>query len=336
MLNSRQISEGRRLPVHNASTAWHFSRALCDRRSRFGFPSVSIPTPLCFLPIHHDPHLSPVRLQHHILLTHPSHHIEWRLRPTPQRQLLQVGFQTPFHRFTYLLLDREEPVRRTHPFDPLVRPLMVVVFQPVPNPFLGILEALEPGPLQELLPDRLPEPLDLSQRHRMMRRTSNMMDTVLRQFHLEPRFAPPGRILLAVVGQHLLGQTVIPHGPTIYFQHVLRCLGSKHPQSSQIPRIVVNEPDQVDGLPIHPKGEDVALPHLVRGAPFEKPRLGRVPTDLLVRLGHHHLLAMQRLSHRLGASRQEQRPLQPLRNLAHPKARMRSFDLHHRLVNGRR
>ena len=39
----------------------------------------------------------------------------------------------------------------------------------MPDPLLRLLETPKLGPHQKLLIDRLPEPLNLSQRHRMMR-----------------------------------------------------------------------------------------------------------------------------------------------------------------------
>ena len=58
--------------------------------------------------------------------------------------------------------------------------LMVVILDPVGDPFLGILERFESSPFQEFLPDRFPEPFDLSQGHRVMRGTADVVDPVLR------------------------------------------------------------------------------------------------------------------------------------------------------------
>ena len=228
MLRSRQISEGRRRPVHNASTAWHFSRALYARRSRFGFSTMFIPTSLRNLAIDQDPHLAALGLQHHVLLSHPAYHIERRLWLSPQRHLLHVGLDPPFHRRPHLLLDREEPIRRTKPLDPLVRSLVVVVLDPVADSFLSTLEGVEPRPLQELLPDRFPEPLDLPERHRMMRRAAQVMDPVLGQLHLKTRLPVPRRVLPPVVREHLLRHPVGAHRPPVHLQHVLRRLATEN------------------------------------------------------------------------------------------------------------
>jgi hypothetical protein len=47
-------------------------------------------------------------------------------------------------------------------------PLVVVVLDPQPHPFPRLLETVELGAAEELAPDRLPQPLDLAQRHRMV------------------------------------------------------------------------------------------------------------------------------------------------------------------------
>jgi hypothetical protein len=49
-----------------------------------------------------------------------------------------------------------------------MRPLVVVVLHPQPNPLASRLEAIKLGALQELLPDGFPEAFDLTQGHGMM------------------------------------------------------------------------------------------------------------------------------------------------------------------------
>jgi hypothetical protein len=62
----------------------------------------------------------------------------------------------------------EEAIGGTQPLQRLVRPLVVVVLHPQPNPLAGRLEAIKLGALQELLPDGPPEAFDLTQGHGMM------------------------------------------------------------------------------------------------------------------------------------------------------------------------
>jgi hypothetical protein len=58
-------------------------------------------------------------------------------------------------------------------------PLVVVVLHPEPHPLARRLETVELGSHQELLPDRLPEPLDLPQRHGMMRPALDVVNPIL-------------------------------------------------------------------------------------------------------------------------------------------------------------
>jgi len=55
----------------------------------------------------------------------------------------------------------EEAVRRAEAIEGLVGPPVVVVLHPESDPLAGGVEAVELGAREELLPDRLPEALDL-------------------------------------------------------------------------------------------------------------------------------------------------------------------------------
>ena len=55
---------------------------------------------------------------------------------------------------------------------------MVVVLHPLPDPLLGFLKTPKLSPDQELLIDRLPKPLDLAQRHRVMCLRFDVFDPV--------------------------------------------------------------------------------------------------------------------------------------------------------------
>ncbi len=195
---------------------------------------------------------------------------------------------------------------------------MVVVLHPQPHAFAGLFEAVELRPFQEVLPDRFPEPLDLAQRHRVMRLAAKVVNPIFRQFVLEPRLAVPGGVLPPVVGQHLLGHAVLAHGGAIDLQYVLGHLAAKQIQPDDIARVVIDEPDQVGVLAPQPKREDVRLPHLIGRRPLEEPRFGRVALRLLL-ARVDELLLVQRAPHRLGAARQKQYPPQQLRNSLHPK-----------------
>jgi hypothetical protein len=82
-----------------------------------------------------------------------------------------------------------------------MRPLVVVVLHPQPDPLARRLETVELGSHQELFPDRLPEPLDLAQRHGMMRPAFDVMNPVLAQLPFKARGPSPTGILAALIGE---------------------------------------------------------------------------------------------------------------------------------------
>lgn len=115
---------------------------------------------------------------HHRLLAEPADHVKGLLGLTTQRQLLDVVGDAALNHGAQFLRDGEEPVGREQPLQRLVRTFVVVVFDPPPHPFAGLLEAVKLRPHQEVLPDRFPEPLDLAQCHGVVGRTADVVDAV--------------------------------------------------------------------------------------------------------------------------------------------------------------
>jgi hypothetical protein len=97
----------------------------------------------------------------------------------------------------------EEPVGRGEPCQCLVRPVEVVVLDEQVHPPLTVLEVGEHRAREQLLPQRLPEPLDLPAGLRMVRPALHVLDAVTLQFRLELGAAAPGRVLPALIGQDL-------------------------------------------------------------------------------------------------------------------------------------
>ena len=169
----------------------------------------------------------------------------------------------------------------------------------------------------------------------MVRRAADMVDPVLRQFHLEARLAAPGRVLPAVVREHLLGTAVFGHRPAVHLQQILGRLPAVDAKPCDVAGMVVDEPEQIRVMPVELEREDVALPHLVGRGALEEARLGRVTLGLGLRLPRRQPLPLERLAHRLPAPRQEQHPPQPLRHAPRPEGGMLLLHLHDRLVHGR-
>lgn len=94
--------------------------------------------------------------------------IQRRLRLLTQGQAQAVLLTAVLDRLIDVRNYTIKTVRRTRTFDPLVRALMVVEPHPVIQPLTRIGERSEHRLFEELAPDRLPEPLDLAQCHRVM------------------------------------------------------------------------------------------------------------------------------------------------------------------------
>jgi hypothetical protein len=66
---------------------------------------------------------------------HAADHVEGGLGLTAQSQFQQVVFDARFDGLAQLAGDLKEAVRGTKPFDALMRPLVIVVFDPETDPF---------------------------------------------------------------------------------------------------------------------------------------------------------------------------------------------------------
>jgi hypothetical protein len=106
--------------------------------------------------------------EHDGLAFHATDHVEGRLRFAAQGQFQEVFLDAGFNGFTQLALDLEEAVGWAKPFDALVGPLVIVMFNPEFDSLARRFETVELGAHQEVLPDGGPEPFDFAQRHRML------------------------------------------------------------------------------------------------------------------------------------------------------------------------
>jgi hypothetical protein len=221
-------------------------------------------------------HLALFRADDNRLVPQPADHVKRVPRLAPQSQLQGVFFYSLFQGLFELVGDLEEPVGRTQPPDTLMGPLVVVIFHPEADPVGRVLEAGKLRALQKLPQDRLPEALDLAQGHRVVRAGLDVFDPVFLKLALKPGGAAPVGVLAAVVGEHLLGNTVFGDSPAVGFDYVLGGLAAVKTQPRNVSRVVVDKPDQVGVSASQPEGHDVALPHLVGRGSFEKPGLFRV------------------------------------------------------------
>jgi len=157
---------------------------------------------------------------HHRLTPHAPHHVKGVHRPAPKRQFQGIVLDPLFDRLSQLMGDLEEPVGGTKPPDALVGPLVVVILDPKGRTLASLLEAVKLRPLQKLPENRLPEPLDLPERHGVVGTGADMPDTVFFQLLLKTGLAPPVGVLPAIVGQHLLGNPVVGNPAAVGLKNV--------------------------------------------------------------------------------------------------------------------
>ena len=239
----------------------------------------------------------------------------------PERQLQHVLLDAALDDLPQLLGDGEEAIGGTQPLQGLVGPAVVVVLHPEPDPRGGRVEALELGAGQELLPDRLPEALDLAQGHGVMGPALQVVHAILPQLRLEPRGPAPARVLPALIGEHLLRDAVLCHRPAVDLQDVLRRLAAEDVQSHHVAGVIVEEADEVGVLAAQPEGEDVGLPELVGRGALEEARPRGIPLGFGARR-LEELVLVEGAAHGLPAHGQEQHPPQELADLLDPEVGM--------------
>ena len=167
----------------------------------------------------------------------------------------------------------EEAVCGYEPVERLVRPLEVVVRDEVVEALLRVDGMREHGPAEKLIPQRLPEALDLAERLRVLRPTADVVDAHPSERLLELGLPAPHRVLPAVVGQDLDRLAVRRDAALERLHHQRRFLVMRQRVADDEPAVVVHEHADVEPLgPPQPEREDVRLPQLVRRRPLEPPR----------------------------------------------------------------
>lgn len=313
MFNWRQTSPGLHRSVHTASTAWTFSGALWGGvgirffRSLFSVTVlVEVISKFLFLVIvlitDTEFKFTLLGAKHDGLAVHASHHVERRLRFTPQRQLQKIFLDASLDGLAEFRLDLKIAIRRTQAFDALIRPLVVVMFDPELDPFAGRLEAVELRPDQEVLPEGGPEAFHLAQRHRMLRPRLEVLHAIFLQHRFEAASATPRSILPPIVSQHLLRRLELADGDAIHLDHRRRRGTAEQVCAHDEPRVIVHEGDDISVTTPQPEGEDVRLPHLIGGGSFKEARANHVALLGGLTFGHQ-VGCVQPLAHGLGARR---------------------------------
>jgi len=266
------------------------------------------------------------------LAFHAADHVEGRLGLAAQGQLQEVVLDAGLDGLAQLARDFKVAVGRAKAFDALVRPLVIIVFDPQPDAFPRRLEALELRSGEELLPDAFPEAFDFAQGHRVMRPGFEVVGPVLFHLGLEARGTAPVDVLPAVIGEHLFGWLVLGGRNPKYLQHVIGCVAAEQIGSNHEPRVIIHEADQVGVAAAQSEGEDIGLPHLVRGSPFEETRAHEVPPWFWWRLDQ--TLLLECFADGFGAGLQKEYPLEQLGDLLNAAGGFLFFELEDFVTNG--
>jgi len=228
-------------------------------------------------------------------LTHQVERLLRLLLPRqPQRVLVDVALHGVAHRRRRL----EVAVRGHQARQRLVRTVEVVVVDEVTESPLAVRVVGEDRARQHLVPQGLPEALDLAKRLRMLRPALDVSHAVATHPLLERRLAAPRRVLPALVRQHLARRAVLRRRALERFEHELRALVVCEREADHVARVVVHEGDEVQPL-VTPKQEceEVRLPQLIRRSALESSRRPR-PAVLLGRRRVDEPLLVQHASHR--------------------------------------
>jgi hypothetical protein len=165
----------------------------------------------------------------------------------------------------HILGQAVEPIGRRRPVDPLMRALMIIIADPMIDPLTRVGKRCEVRLVQELPPDRLPEPFDLPQRHRVLGRASHMSDPLLLEYPLKTGLPTPRHELAAIVAENLTRCAPLTDRTFEHLEHRIGSLLTEQTPANQEARVIVDDPHKVH--PVHPlelEGEDVDLPHRVR------------------------------------------------------------------------
>ena len=218
-------------------------------------------------------HLTTVRRDAQILVSHPTHQVEGLARRPLQRQLTRVRGHVALHRLAQMRCREKETIRWHLAVDGLARPLEVVPVDKQLYPTDAVVEVDEDRPREKLVPERLPPPLDLSQGLRMLRPARHVHDAQRAQLLLEVRLAPPRRVLPALVREDVSRTPVRRHRSTQCLHHQRALLMMREHVADHVSRVVVHKAHHVQPLVLaQKKGEDIAHPHLVRARALESPR----------------------------------------------------------------
>jgi hypothetical protein len=193
-----------------------------------------------------------------VAISQPPDQVEGLLRRLLLRLTQSVGLDVLLDRRPHLGRRSEIPVCGHQSAQRLVRPLEVVTLDEESQPPLAIRKVREDRAAEKLVPQRLPEALDLSECLGMLRPALDVPDPILPQPLLEEGLASPRRVLSPLVGQDLLRHTEACDSSLERLEDQRPLLMVRQDEAHEEARVVVHEGRQVQALmPSQQKREDV-------------------------------------------------------------------------------
>jgi hypothetical protein len=228
---------------------------------------------LRFLVAHAHAKRAPGRAYGEVAVAETTDQVErlarWLLHRCPRRVVLHVELD----RSAYVRRCAEVAVRRNEPVEGLMRPLKVVPVDEETETPRAVREVREHRLRQHLVPQRLPETLDLPERLRMLRAALHVTDPVAPELPLELRLTAPRRVLPTLVRQDLRRRSERRDAAFERLHHELRFLMMRERVRDDEPRVIVHERHEVEPLvTTQQEREQVRLPQLVRRRALEAAR----------------------------------------------------------------
>jgi hypothetical protein len=197
---------------------------------------------------HADVELASLRCDRQVAVAQSSDQVKGLLYGLLVRQPQRILADGLLDGRAHLGRGTKETVRGHQSRKRLMGSLKIVGVDEEPQPPLTVSKVGKHRPRQKLVPQGLPESLDLPQRLRMLRSALDVPDPLAPQFLLELRLAPPRRVLSPLVGQKLAWRPVRRDSARQRLHHQARLLVVRERRRNQVARVVVQKRGQIQSL----------------------------------------------------------------------------------------
>lgn len=172
--------------------------------------------------LHTQPSLR--RRDRQLSIAETAHEVEGLSRRPLVRHAKRVVRDALLDRGTHLRCRAKETIRRHETLDALMRTVEVVGVDEEFDAPLTVGEVRKDRLGEKLVPECLPEALDLAERLRMLRTALDVPDALASQLLLEFSLAAPRRVLATLVGENLARRAVGSDAASQRLHHELAAL----------------------------------------------------------------------------------------------------------------